>query len=117
MGRVRRIPLEERLRLAGAGDGFPPAVFEVFFDSYFYTLSGMCGSPYYETLYDGSLSRFSPPRGYCLLPEAVAGAAGEGTEGCRELLFRVLLEPFGDPMWEEEIREKKEGGKKDGDIH
>lgn len=116
MGRMRRVRLEERLRQAGAGNGFPPAIFEVFFDSYFCVLSEMCDEPYYETLYDACLSGFNPERGFCLLPEAVAGAAVGDTEEGRELLFRVLLEPFGDPMWEEEIKEKKVGGKKDGDI-
>lgn len=113
MGKAARMPLEERLRRAGPGILSFPAVFEVFFDDYFSTLSQMCGSPYYETLYTTCLSRFTPPRGFCMLPEAVAGAAEEEGEKHSDLLFRILAEPFGDALWAGE----KEGGKKDGTIH
>lgn len=99
-GAARRLPLAGRLRRGWAG-GSIPAIFGVYLEGYFSALSQMCGSLYYEGLYNACLSCLNPPRGCCLLHEAVAAAADQDAADHGGLLRRILAEPFADSaIWE-----------------
>lgn len=92
-----RVPLEARLKSAWDSK----EISRMYADDYFAALSWMCGNAYYTGLYNGSLARHVPQKGRTTLAWLADRAWRLDRDQCAELLYRLLVEPFADPMWEE----------------
>lgn len=105
-----RQKLNERLHAVnGTKTGYLPA-FYIFMDEYFNTLSKMCGSEYYLSLYTGRLKKFDcwDGKGHVLAMVIPTSLLDESItpQDRMELLYRVLVEPFCDSeIWEKKGEE------------
>lgn len=96
---MQRIPLEERLRSAGASNSICPATAWIFMDSFFKNLSEMSLDYTYNAFYDDALvngtygdiqNTFVAQAVYYAISGSYPSDIGE------ELLYQILIKPFAD---------------------
>lgn len=99
---MQRIPLEKRLAAAGEGDagGICPRAAWLFLEDYFLCLSQESGDPshkaYYKKLLWDEGHAYGDVRNTFVAEAAAKTFSGlYPEEGKKELLFRLLVEPFG----------------------
>jgi hypothetical protein len=99
---TKKKPLEERLAACGSRGGRYPAAFWLDTLCYFQTLSDLRGDAYYADIYNSmaveEAYQVSDSFVAQLVAKAYAGALPEPV--CREVLYRILIEPFCDKnLW------------------
>ena len=113
MGKMNKIPLEERLQKAGRDSPGYSAIFPLPLEAYLYGWDGLLGGSRFAEMYKQEIQRYFSLFGeICTLSEAVALLPPfEGIEQL-ELLAGILVEPFA--AWSEKNREKKNQEEKNG---
>lgn len=98
---MQRIPLEKRLAAAGEGDaaGVCPRAAWIFLEDYFLCLSQESGDPshkaYYKKLLWDEDHAYGDVRNMFVAEAAAKTFSGiYPADGKKELLFRLLVEPF-----------------------
>ncbi len=95
MGKVPRIPLEQRLLQHKSGEAKFLAAFELFVDDFFEAVGKMSGDLTVMETYEDAVSGYNYRNGMDLvLSQMVVVADGLPKEDCGELLYRILIEPF-----------------------
>lgn len=106
MGKMNKIPLEERLRKAGRDSSGCSAVFPLQLETYFYSWDRLLGGSRFAEMYRQEiLSYFSFFGEACNVSEAVALLPPFEEIEQLELLAGILVEPFA--AWSEKNREEE----------
>ncbi len=111
MGKVQKIPLEERIKKAESQEPLFLKVFEIFMDDYFIAFSCISQEQYFADYYVESIMPIENGKNH-LMSQFMVALEEQPEEEQMNVLYHILIKPFveTDPLcvWSNKFKPEKE---------